>query len=84
MIVRLVKHGWLVGVQVFGAESFGLCDQFAFDRVSRDYGDGFNCRIVGSDCNRAERWLMRPAVPLMSETLAALLGDQPDQEPGGG
>lgn len=75
MLRALVDDGWLLGVGVFGDEScclhgdpvpegvdcpvtgFGLCDNM------NEHSPG------GSDCNRAERFLMRPHDDLMVTTI---------------
>lgn len=60
-ILALIRDGWLIGVEVFGADDccehgmhtecpadgFGLCDMFG-------------PHSIGSDCNSAEPVLMRP------------------------
>ncbi len=57
LIADLIRSGALVPVQVFGTEcshnppedfSFGLCDRFSTHTPG------------GSDCNRAEYFLLRP------------------------
>lgn len=48
LVLALIAQGYLVGVEVFGTDSFGLCDVFG-------------PWSVGSDCNRAEKVLMRVA-----------------------
>lgn len=60
LIHALVDEGWLIGVELFGEDEdtgVGLCDVFSKNSPS------------GSDCNRAERWLMRPHDNLMTEAL---------------
>jgi hypothetical protein len=48
LVLALIEQGYLVGVEVFGTDSFGLSDVFG-------------PWSVGSDCNRAEKVLMRVA-----------------------
>lgn len=77
MLSTLIDNGWLLGVQVFGvddccehgddpcpADGFGLCDNM------NQHSPG------GSDCNRAERFLMRPHDLLMTNEVAEAIADQ--------
>lgn len=57
---------------------FGLCDQFAFNRSADPADPNYTGVIAGSDCNRAEPYIMRPHDRLMEPELRALLADQPD------
>lgn len=52
-VARLIQHGFLIPVQVFGGGdeewSYGLSDRFSYHAPG------------GSDCNRAEFFLLRPS-----------------------
>lgn len=78
LLVELVRLGVLVGVEVFGADSccehgdFADCDAAGFGLC-----DVFGPHSVGSDCNRAERWLLRPRDGLLSDDLHAEINRQP-------
>jgi len=63
IINKLIDEGWLIGVKIFGDESYGLMDQFRMPHV-------------GSDCNRAEHFLMRPKDGLMTQELKEKLSDE--------
>lgn len=75
-VLLLAREGWLIGVEVFGtddcclhgddpcpSDGFGLCDAM-HEPVS-----------WGSDCNRAERFLLRPHDDLMTAELASAIED---------
>ncbi len=72
----LLDNGYLIGVEVFGeddccehgreecpSDGFGLCDTM------------HEPWSVGSDCNRAKRFLMRPHDDLMTEGVALAIAD---------
>lgn len=67
-LIRLIGAGRLIPVQVFGADSYGLCDRFS-------------PHTVGSDCNRADDFLLRPVDQLMTEPVRAAIAAE---EPGRG
>jgi len=71
----LVEDGWLIGVEVFGAHS---CDDIAACEREGGFGlsDVFGPASVGSDCNRAESYLLRPADKLMHENLEKAIHDE--------
>lgn len=63
-LAQLIDDGWLIGVEVFGAH---CCDDIAGCTNESGFGlcDTFSSHACGSDCNRAEKWLMRPSDTLM-------------------
>jgi hypothetical protein len=70
-LLGLIDGGWLIGVMVFGTDQCCLHDPDGFNEVncpSTSYGlcdTMHDPHSVGSDCNRAERFLMRPHDLLM-------------------
>lgn len=77
MILDLIAHGYLIGVEVFGAEN---CCEHGIDSdecETQGYGlcDMFGPHSVGSDCNRAVRVLMRPSDDIEFPPVAAALTD---------
>ena len=71
----LVEDGWLIGVEVFGAH---CCDDIGACEREGGFGlcDVFGPASVGSDCNRAEKFLLRPADKLMHENLDKAIHDE--------
>lgn len=92
-LILLIKNGALLPVMVFGTTD--CCAHGPFDPsnpaahrdcVSVGHGlcDTFGPHTVGSDCNRAERYLMRPSDELMTPRVLealALEEDPIDWEP---
>lgn len=77
MLHALVGQGWLIGVEVFGADD--CCEHGMYEECpANGFGlcDVFSKHSAGSDCNRAEDWLMRPKDGLMTESLHRLLNEE--------
>ncbi len=73
-ILGLIQDGYLIGVEVFGTD--GCCAHpHDEDCPSAGFGlcDMFGPHSVGSDCNRANRVLMRPADIIDFASVAAEL-----------
>lgn len=87
LIAELLRVGDLIPVTVFGTDSccehgdhtdckstgYGLCDRFT------------TLNVAGSDCNRANHFLLRPSdeamdSPLLRQILDGIL-DEPDHDP---
>lgn len=76
-LADLVRRGVLIGVEVFGTDD--CCEHGPFDECpANGFGlcDTFGPASVGSDCNRAERWIMRPSDEHMTDDLHALLNNE--------
>lgn len=71
----LVEDGWLIGIEVFGAH---CCDDIGACERESGFGlcDVFGPASVGSDCNRAEGYMLRPADALMVDGLKAAINDE--------
>lgn len=72
----LVEDGWLIGVEIFGAH---CCDDpTGCESETAGFGisDVFGPASVGSDCNRSESFLLRPADALMHKNLELAIHDE--------
>ena len=68
MLVQLIQRGALVGVEIFGSDD--CCEHGMHESCPADgFGlcDNFGPHTVGSDCNRAERFLLRPSDACMTD-----------------
>lgn len=80
VLLDLVQRGVLVGVEVFGTNT--CCDHGVDPSdaacESTGYGlcDRFSEHSVGSDCNRADAFLLRPSDPHLTADLRAAIGDE--------
>lgn len=73
-LLELADEGWLLGVEVFGADD---CCEHGLHTECPANGFGLcDTQNALSDCNRAERWLMRPRDSLMTEDLADIVSDE--------
>lgn len=73
-LLQLAEEGWLLGVDIFGADD--CCEHGPHtDCPANGYGLG-DTQNAMSDCNRAEKWLMRPRNSLMTQDLADVLSDE--------
>lgn len=76
LLIELVRRGVLIGVEVFGTDQ---CCQHGehVECPSTGYGlcDSFGPHSVGSDCNRADAFLMRPNDEAMTAELREAIHD---------
>lgn len=82
-ILALLTDGWLIGVEVFGEDDCCLhrhpgaggegeaCESNGFGLC-----DNFGRHSVGSDCNSAEPFLLRPSRLLMTPEVLALRDEE--------
>lgn len=88
ILLDLVRRGVLMGVEVFGTDScckhghlnagdIPIVDDET-DCPATGYGlcDRFSEHAVGSDCNRADAFLLRPADGFMTDALREAIHDE--------